>query len=185
MSRPAERLADYNDILAAPENRVAEIIDGQLYTQPRPAPKHAVAASSLGTEIGPPFHRGRGGPGGWWILDEPEVHLGRHVIVPDLAGWRRERMPALPETAWFELPPDWVCEVLSPSTARIDRIKKMRIYAEYGVAHAWLVDPLAQTLEVFTLEGGRWVLSDSFEEADEVRAVPFDAIAFSLGDLWA
>jgi len=184
MSRPAERFADYNDILAAPENRVAEIIDGQLYTHPRPAPKHANSASSLGIEIGAPFHKGRGGPGGWWILDEPEVHLGCHIIVPDLAGWRRERMPALPETAWFELAPDWICEVLSPSTARIDRIKKLRIYAEYGVAHAWLIDPLAQTLEVFSLEGGRWVLSCAFEGEEEVRAAPFDAIAIRLQDLW-
>jgi Uma2 family endonuclease len=184
MSRPAEKMADYSDVLAAPENRVAEIIDGQLHTQPRPAPRHAYASSAVGGKLSEPFGFGSGGPGGWWILDEPELHLGRHVIVPDLAGWRRERMPALPETAWFELPPDWICEVLSPSTARIDRIKKMRIYAEYGVAHAWLIDPLAQTLEAFTLEGGRWVLSDAFEGEDEVRTAPFDAISIRLSDLW-
>ncbi len=184
MSGPAEKFADYNDILAAPENRVAEIIDGQLHTQPRPAPKHTNSASSLGDELMSPFQKGRGGPGGWWILDEPEIHLGHHVLVPDLAGWRRERMPALPETNWFENPPDWICEVLSPSTMRIDRIKKMRIYAEYGVAHTWLIDPLAQTLEVYELQTKHWVMVGTYEGEEEASAVPFDAITFRLGDLW-
>jgi Uma2 family endonuclease len=140
--------ATYQDVLDAPENKVAEILDGELFLSPRPAPRHAVASSRLGFLIGGPFDQTGGGPGGWWILDEPELHLGEHVVVPDLAGWRRERMPAIPEEAFFSLAPDWVCEVLSPSTARIDRGRKLRIYAAAGVAHAWFVNPLERTLEV-------------------------------------
>jgi hypothetical protein len=118
MNAPAIRAATYDDLLQVPENLVAEIIHGQLITHPRPAPRHAWASSSLGGELVSPRDKGRGGPGGWWILDEPELHLGPHVLVPTLAGWRRERLPTLPEAAWFELTPDWICEVLSPSTAR-------------------------------------------------------------------
>lgn len=115
MSEAVTKRATYEDVLQAPPNLVAEIINGRLQTHPRPAPRHAVAASSLGGELVNPFQQGRGGPGGWWILGEPELHLGEHVLVPDLAGWRRERMPRIPETAWLELPPDCVCEILSPS----------------------------------------------------------------------
>jgi Uma2 family endonuclease len=123
-----KRPATYADLLALPENVVGEIVDGELIVSPRPAPAHAIATSSLGGEIMRPFGRGRGGPGGWLIVDEPELHLGEQVLVPDLAGWLRERMPRLPETAWFELRPDWVCEVLSPSTAILDRTRKQEIY---------------------------------------------------------
>ena len=126
--QPMKR-ATYEDVLNAPENKVAEILDGELFLSPRPAPRHAAAASSLGGRVGGPFDGGIGGPGGWWILDEPELHFGEHVLVPDLAGWRRERMPAIPDVAFFTLAPDWVCEVLSPSTARIDRGEKLPIYA--------------------------------------------------------
>ncbi|MGH8553908.1 MAG: Uma2 family endonuclease, partial [Methylococcales bacterium] len=158
---------------------------GQLITLPRPAPRHARASSIVGGKLVPTYDEGSGGPGGWWILDEPELHLHRDILVPDLAGWRRERMPALPETAFFELAPDWVCEVLSPSTAQMDRVDKLGIYAAHGVAHAWLVDPNARTLEVFSLQEGYWRLESAFKESDEVRAKPFDAIAFSLSALWA
>ena len=122
MSRPAERLAEYRDLFELPEHVIGEILNGQLITQPRSAPKHARASSIVGSELVGPYDQGRGGPGGWWILDEPEMHLGPHILVPDLAGWRRERMPALPDEAYFALAPDWVCEVLSPGTARIDRV---------------------------------------------------------------
>ncbi len=121
MSDTAKKLATYDDLLAVPDILVAEIVHGQLHTTPRPTPKHTRASSSLGAEISFPYDKGRGGPGGWWILDEPELHLDTHVLVPGLAGWQRERLPELPDTAWFELPPDWVCEILSPSTTHLDR----------------------------------------------------------------
>ena len=145
---PFDRPATYDDLVKVPDIQVAEIVDGELHASPRPAPRHARAGSLLGAAITGPYDRGLGGPGGWWILDEPELHVGRNVLVPDLAGWRRTRMPRLPDTAFFPLAPDWVCEVLSPSTASLDRAKKLAIYAREGVAHAWIVDPLAGTLEV-------------------------------------
>lgn len=185
MADPARRRAGYQDVLDAPPYRVAEVIDGTLYTFPRPAGPHAIATSALGEELGPPFKRGRGGPGGWMILDEPELHLGADVLVPDLAGWRRERMPELPDVAAFELAPDWVCEVLSPGTAARDRADKLPLYAKSGVAHAWLVDPLVQTLEVLRREGERWVLLGAFRDDARVRAEPFDAVELELALLWA
>lgn len=185
MSRPAERLADYRDVLAAPPNLVAELVDGELHTHPRPAPRHARAGSSLGGRLMRPYDDGDGGPGGWWILDEPECHLGRDVLVPDLAGWRRSRMPTLPDTAWFELPPDWICEILSPRTARLDRIRKLPIYARHGVQHAWLIDPDQRTLEAYQLSGSQWLLIGSHAEDEVVRVPPFDAVELPLDRLWA
>src|SRR5437667_2870051 len=149
---PQRRPATYDDLLKVPDHLVAEIIDGELYTSPRPAPRHADASSGLGAVLRGPFDRGRGGPGGWRILDEPELHLGRDVVVPDIAGWRRERLPALPEAAFFTVAPDWVCEILSPSTERTDRRRKLSIYARKRVAHAWLVNPTLRMLEAFRLE---------------------------------
>lgn len=186
MADPAKRSATYEDVLNAPEHMVAEIIDGELYLQPRPAKPHAVAASALGEELGPPFKRGRGGPGGWIILYEPEVHLGGDVLVPDLAGWRRERMPFMTTAeAYFTLAPDWVCEVLSPSTAVKDRAKKLPIYAREGVRHVWLVDPLQRTLDVLRLQDRNWLIVAVHEGNARVRAEPFDAIELELGVLWA
>jgi Uma2 family endonuclease len=164
---------------------VAEILDGELFLSPRPAPRHAVVSSRLGFDIGGPFDRGSGGPGGWWILDEPELHFGEQIVVPDLAGWRRERLPVMPEEAYFSLAPDWVCEVLSPSTTRIDRGRKLRIYAEAGVPHAWLVNPQDRTLEVLRLRDGAWTIVAVWEDAAVVRAEPFEAIELELGRLWA
>ncbi|WP_456373595.1 Uma2 family endonuclease, partial [Thiolapillus sp.] len=151
MNETAEKLATYDDLIAVPDNLVAEIIHGQLHTSPRPAPKHSRALSSLGMRLGNPYDQQINGPGGWWILDEPELHLGSHVLVPDLAGWRRERMPELPDTAWFELPPNWICEILSPSTAHLDRAQKMPLYAEFNIPHLWLIDPDIKTLEAYEL----------------------------------
>lgn len=185
MVEPQQRPARYEDLLALPDNLVGEIIDGELHSHPRPAPRHAAASSAMGIELGGPYHRGRGGPGGWWILDEPELHLGPDVLVPDIAGWRRERLPALPEAAWFELPPDWVCEILSPATARDDRMLKMPRYAANGVAYCWLVDPVARTLEAFKLSDGQWLLQGAFVDEAEISVEPFDAIAFPLSALWA
>ena len=176
--------ATYQDVLEAPAHRVAEIVDGTLYTQPRPAPPHAVASSRLGFDLGGPFDRGRGGPGGWWIIDEPELHLGEDILVPDLAGWRRERMADLPDTAYFTLAPDWVCEVPSASTRRLDLHGKRPVYAREGVGHLWLVDPTDHTLEAFELRDGEWVLIGSAKDDEPVSIRPFNAITFSLADLW-
>jgi Uma2 family endonuclease len=180
-SRPA---ATYEDLLKVPDHLVAEIVDGELYATPRPAPRHAAASSGLGGALHGPFDRGRGGPGGWRILDEPELHLGADVIVPDVAGWRRERLPLLPEEAYFSLAPDWICEVLSPSTAALDRVRKLRIYSREQVSHAWLVDPILQTLEVLRLENARWTITSTWSGSDIARAEPFDAIDVDLTLLW-
>ena len=185
MSVTAEKFTTYQDLFDLPDHIVGEIIHGQLITHPRPAAKHRVASSAIGDELVSPFQKGRGGPGGWWILDEPELHLDRHILVPDLAGWRRERLPTMPETAYFNLPPDWICEVLSPSTARVDRADKMPIYAAQGIPFLWLIDPDLHTLEAFVLNEGRWVLEKVYQENDAVSARPFEAITFSLADLWA
>ena len=163
---------------------VAEVVDGALHTQPRPAMRHAWASSGLGARINPPFNYGDGGPGGWWIVFEPELHLGEDILVPDLAGWRRERMPDYPDTAYATLAPDWVCEVLSPGTRRLDLYEKRPIYAREGVAHLWFVDPLARGLEAFALRDSRWVPIASLKNDDAVSVPPFEAIAFNLGDLW-
>jgi len=174
----------YTQFAAVPPHRVAEIIRGGLVTHPRPAVPHAAAASVLTGVLFEPFRRGKGGPGGWIILAEPELHLSRDILVPDLAGWRRERMPTLPETAAIALAPDWICEVLSPGTAAMDRADKLPIYAEHGVANAWLVDPLAKTLEVFKLIAQRWTLLATHRDEAKIRAEPFDAIELELGVLW-
>src|SRR5437899_1722623 len=155
MASPVKRRVTYDDLLQVPPHRVAEIVDGDLHVSPRPASRHALAASVLWGDLGPPFHHGRGGPGGWWLLFEPELHLGEDVLVPDLAGWRRERMATLRNVAAFTQAPDWVGEVVSPATAAIDRGRKLHIYAREGVDNLWLVDPLARTLEVYRLESGR------------------------------
>ena len=176
--------ATYDELLKVPDHLVAEILDGELYVNPRPAPRHADASSGLGGALRGPFDRGRGGPGGWRILDEPELHLAADVIVPDLAGWRRERLPALPEQAYFDLAPDWVCEVLSPSTASMDRVKKLSIYAREQVRHVWLVDPLVRTIEVLRLENAHWTIAATFADLDIVRAEPFDALELDLSLLW-
>jgi Uma2 family endonuclease len=184
-SRSGSRPATYEDLLALPEHVVGEIIGGELIVSPRPAPRHAVATSVLGGELGPPYHSGRGGPGGWWIIFEPELHLDEDVLVPDLAGWRRERLPAVPETAYFTLAPDWICEVLSPGTARLDRQRKLAVYAREGVARAWLLDPIERTLEVLRLDGKQWVIVSVHAEDEEVHAEPFEGTGVVLARLWA
>ncbi len=181
--QPARR-ATYQDVLDAPAHMVAEIVAGALHLQPRPAGGHTLAGSSLGVEIGGPFQRGRGGPGGWWILDEPELHFGENILVPDLAGWRRERMPAVPDDPYFTLAPDWVCEILSPSTRRFDLEEKRPIHAREGVGHLWLVDPAARLLEAFALADGDWAPAGRAKNAEPVSLPPFEAVAFPLDALW-
>jgi len=180
----AIRKATYDDLLKVPEHLVAEIIDGVLYAQPCPAPRHSMACGVLMMQIGGPFHLGSGGPGGWVLLVEPELHLGSDVVVPDIAGWRHERMPDVPDTAYVDLAPDWVCEVISPSTRTLDRTRKMKIYFRERVQHAWLVDPIDYTLEVYKFGEGGWVHVDAHEDDAVVRAEPFDAIEINLLTLW-
>jgi Uma2 family endonuclease len=185
MAAPAKmRIASYEDILRLPENVVGEIVNGELVVSPRPSPAHARASSSLGMGIGGPFDHGRGGPGGWVILDEPELHLEPHVLVPDLAGWRRERMPSLPTTSWFELPPDWICEMLSPSTAIIDRTQKQEIYRQQGIPWLWFVDTTTHTIEVLQNAEGGWFVAGTFGGKVEARMPPFDAVPIEIGSLW-
>ncbi len=177
------RRATYRDVLAAPPHMVAEIVSGALHTHPRPAARHARASSALGAKIGDPFDYGSG-PGGWWILDEPELHLADDILVPDLAGWRRERMPDFPDTAFFSLAPDWACEVLSPSTRDFDLHGKRPIYAREGTGHFWLVDPAAHSLEAFALRGAAWVRIAALQGSGPVSVAPFEAISFPLDALW-
>jgi hypothetical protein len=185
MTLAARRQAIYADLLALPSHVVGEIVDGEVVVSPRPAMPHAGSATTLGATLLPPFQFGDGGgPGGWRIFFEPELHLNEDVLVPDLAGWRRERMPNAPTDAFVTLAPDWVCEVISPSTSRHDRTKKLPIYARAGVPHLWLLDPLAQTLEVYRLDAGHWVLLAAHGGEETVRAVPFESVAIDLRRLW-
>lgn len=189
MVRPARDRRDelYREYLEVPSHLRAEIIGGTLYVLPRPAPRHANAASVLGSELNAPFQRGRGGPGGWWVLDEPELQLEPKVpVIPDLAGWRVERMPELPDTAYFSIAPDWICEVLSRSTEKIDRDEKLPYYAAHRVRHVWLLDPIDKRLEVCSLDdGGEWHAVRIFEGDTTVRAAPFEAVELDLTALWS
>lgn len=184
MSAECQKIFTYNDLYTIPDNMIGQIIDGELIAMPRPSPRHTIAASVLGIRIGGPFYMGEGGPGGWVILYEPEIQLGNHTIVPDISGWRKERLPKLPETNWISVVPDWICEVLSPGTARIDRKKKMPLYARFGVPYLWIVDPLEKTLEIFKLDAGGWRLMSVHSEDDNVRAEPFQEIEINLNILW-
>jgi Uma2 family endonuclease len=187
MSGPAEKKkrATYQDVLDAPPHKVAEIIAGELRLSPRPAAPHAVVSSTLGGELVPPFGNGRGGPGGWTIFDEPELHFADEVLVPDLAGWRDARLPFVPDVPFFTLAPDWICEVLSKSTEKSDRVEKMPSYAEAGVGFAWLIAPRLRTLEAFRLHEGKWLTIGVFKDGDRARIEPFEAIELDLAVLWA
>lgn len=185
--KSACRKATYEDLLKVPEPLVAEIIDGELVTSPRPALPHALAGSAIGSALFDLFNRppgDRDAPGGWWIIDEPELHLGDDVLVPDLAGWRRARLPIFPKVAAFDQAPGWACELISPSTARIDRGHKMQIYARERVGHLWIVDPDARTLEVYRLDEGRWVVAGTHTGSGPVRAAPFEAVALDTARWW-
>ena len=183
------RPATYDDLVALPENLVGEIVDDELWASPRPAPKHSRAEFAVSSILGPAFQFGETGPGGWQFLVEPELHLASDVLVPDIAAWRADRMPVLPRASFVATAPDWVCEVLSPSTARLDREKKLHIYAEHGVGHAWLVDPIPGTLEVLRREqhgdNAAWMLVATHAGDAVARLEPFEAIEFQLSLLWA
>jgi Uma2 family endonuclease len=191
MAQSQPKPATYADIEALPPHMVGEIVFGVLHVQSRPTPKHGRATGRLNAELDGPFDRGRGGGSGDWLfLIEPELHLGPHVLVPDIAGWRRQRMPSVPDTAFISLAPDWVCEVLSPSTQRFDRTDKLAVYAAFEVGHCWYVDPIARTLEVFERQegkggqGAKWLLAATFKDADPVTAPPFATHTFGLDVVW-
>jgi Uma2 family endonuclease len=182
-AKPPKRPATYEDLLEVPDHKVAEILDGELHVSPRPASPHAYATTCLLGLLTPAIE-GFEGPGGWRILIEPELHLGPDVLVPDFAGWRIERMAHVPTVPYFTLAPDWVCEVVSPSTERIDRQKKLRIYAREGIRHCWLIDPLKRTIEIRRSEGGEWVMAATHRDAETISPEPFDAIPFALTRIW-
>ncbi len=185
MLEPARKLATYEDLCALPEHLIGELIGGTLYGQPRPAGPHALVLSGLGIDLGGPFDRGRGGPGGWVIVDEPELHFGSDVLVPDMAGWRAGRLPAAEmKAAFFETAPDWVAEIASPSTTRIDRLLKMPLYARVGVDHLWLVEPVACIVEAFVRSGSEWTRLGVWGDESQARIPPFDAVPLDLLQLW-
>lgn len=184
MSARLREHATYDDLLQVPANMVAELIEGELYASPRPSGPHTLASSALGGILVAGFQFGIGGPGGWWILDEPEIHFGRNVLVPDIAGWRKERMPEIPKSHVFDIVPDWICEVTSPSNGRLDRLKKMPIYAREGVPFAWLVEPEQQILEVRRLHAGQWVVIAEHGGAEIVRVEPFTDVDIDLTLIW-
>ena len=185
MGLPAQRLATYDDLWSVPDHQIGEIIAGELVVSPRPAPRHAYAQHSLDYEVTGPFQKGRGGPGGWIFLVEPELRLSGEALVPDIAGWRRERMPLITDDAAIDLAPDWICEVLSPRTEARDRGDKARSYAREGVKHCWLCNPRLRTLELWRLDHGMWVVEEVFHGEGELRAEPFDAVPLLLAELWA
>lgn len=184
MPEPARKRATYEDLFHIPENMIGEIIDGELIVSPRPSRRHGYTATTLGGEIVPRYSFGREGPGGWVILIEPEIAFGEDILVPDLAGWRIERFPETEDHNWISVAPDWVCEIISPGSVRMDRIKKMRIYASYQVPYVWLVDPLQAMVEAFKLISGKWTMLGVFAEDDKVRIEPFAEIEIELGNLW-
>lgn len=188
MTETIDKPATYEDLLAAPEHMIAEIIHGRLVTMPRPARGHAFATTRLGYILGPPFAEGLGGPGGWYILYEPELHFGPRkqwqITVPDIAGWRMERKPGPSEKVYFTTVPDWTCEFISPSSKKDGRFEKPGIYASFGVQYYWLGDPVKRTLETFVLINGIWDRTGKFQGDDAVAAAPFHEVPFSLGRLW-
>lgn len=184
MAAPNKSPATYADIEALPPHVRGEILFGVLRTQSRPAIPHAAALSGLGFMLGGPFQLGRGGPGGWIILDEPELHLGPHVVVPDVAGWKAERLQGKLGGKWLDIAPDWICEVLSDSTRGVDKRDKMRIYATYQVTHLWHLDPVSRILEVFRLQGKDWLLIGTYVGSDMIAVAPFDSNPFTLNELW-
>ena len=185
MAEPAARIkATYEDLYTIPENMTGEIIDGEMSVTPRPSARHIYSGTRFGSVLVAGYDFGSGGPGGWIILDEPEISFGEDILVPDLAGWKKERFSVSEEHNWISVVPDWVCEIISPGTVRKDRIQKMPIYGRHDVPYVWLIDPIAKSLEIFRLESGRWTVAGLYAENDKVRAEPFEQMEINLADLW-
>lgn len=187
MAIPERKLATYADLEALPEDCRFEVLEGEIVASPSPLPRHSAAQRAAGRFLGGPFHDddGRGGPGGWWIFIEVDVALGPHDIVrPDLSGWRRERLPRPGQVRPLDVPPDWVCEVLSPSIAGRDRITKRRLYAQAGIPYYWLIDPELRALEALALRDGAWVELGVYDDTATPRIAPFEAIELEVGRLF-
>jgi Uma2 family endonuclease len=186
MAETARRLATWDDLARTPEDgRTYEVLNGELEASPRPTPAHNWAQSALSGEVHPPFGRGRGGPGGWWILVEPDVMLERHqIVVPDFAARRRDRLPDLAAQRPLAVVPDWMCEVVSPADPGRDRVRKSDLYLRTGVPHYWIVDPADRTLEAFESSEGRWVRLGAWTDGDTPRVPPFEAIELDVAGLF-
>ncbi|HYV46950.1 MAG TPA: Uma2 family endonuclease [Myxococcaceae bacterium] len=176
--------ATYDDIRQLPEGMNGELVDGQLFAWPRPTMGHAHLAGVLLYELHGSFDLGKGVHGRWWIFREPELHFGPNVVIPDLAGWRRERLPKMPDVPFMELAPDWICEITSRSTASFDRVNKLPVYLKAGVAFAWLVDPTSRTIEALQKVKDHWTLIGNFPGDAPARIEPFEAHEFDLSTLW-
>lgn len=177
MAEPVRRPATWADLERLPEDVRAEILAGEILIKPRPQPSHSHAHGALLGSVMGPFSTDPGGPGGWWILLEPDVRLGPHEIVePDIAGWRKEKVPVFFDRQPIEIAPDWSCEILSPSTARFDRAHKSELYLKSGVGHYWLVDVEARVLEAYEARGGQWLRLGAWSDGDRQRIAPFEAI---------
>jgi Uma2 family endonuclease len=184
----AQHAATAADLLAIPEpERFHEVIDGELVRKAAPSGPHGRAQSRVVAKIGGPYDRRPGGraPGGWWIVTEVEIELEvRQVYRPDVTGWRRERLPELPDQTPITVRPDWVCEILSESNARNDLVRKMRGYHRAGVPHYWIVDPREQTLTVYRWTAEGFLLALAAERHERVRAEPFADIELFVGSLF-
>lgn len=185
MGNSTRKPATYEDLVAAPPDKIAELLEGELFLSPGPAPRHSRTASALTSDLHDAFDRGRSGPGGWWILFEPELHHGDDVLVPDIAGWRRVRLATIPEIPWFETPPDWICEIVSPSTERVDRTRKLPLYAAFGVELAWIVEPALRTIEILRRTSTGFALVGAHFGDTMINAQPFEAVTIELGRIWA
>jgi Uma2 family endonuclease len=183
INNPVKRHATYQDLVDAPEGLVAELIHGDLYLFPRPNPKHTRVNTNLPALLIPRLQFGQGGPGGWVFMAEPEIHRGGDVLVPDIAAWRVERYQE-PAEAYFSIAPDWICEIASPSTAKVDREEKLPTYRQWGVQYAWIVEPTLRTLDIYNGGAATWSLVRSFVGTETVRAAPFDDIELELALLW-
>jgi len=183
---PATQSALYRSLEALPEGLTGEILNGQIHAQSRPSLPHVMTGFMLGATLLDPFQKDIGGPDGWWIIIEPEVHFVQdiEVTVPDLAGWRHERISHLPKGHRIEIVPDWVCEILSPYTASRGREVKMPLYAHYGVQYAWLIDPTKRMLETYRLAADAWIETGRFADANQVAVLPFEAVSLDLEALW-